>query len=64
MKYGDLIEVLEASGWSFSRMGKGDHMVYRHPTRNGSIVAAGAGKLNRDVPKGTQQSILKQAGLR
>ena len=45
-------------------MGKGDHMIYRYPTRTGSIVVAGGGKLNRDVPKGTEQAILRQAGLK
>lgn len=64
MKYKELIKLLETSGWYFHRMGKGDHMIYRHPTRTGSIVVAGGGKLNRDVPTGTENAILRQAGLK
>ena len=29
-----------------------------------SIVVAGGGKLNREVPKGTENAILRQAGLK
>jgi predicted RNA binding protein YcfA (HicA-like mRNA interferase family) len=53
-----------ANGWRFDRMGKGDHMIFRHATRTGPVVVAGGGKLNRDVPTGTQNAILRQAGLK
>jgi predicted RNA binding protein YcfA (HicA-like mRNA interferase family) len=39
-------------------------MIYRHPTRPGSIVVAHGGKLSREVPTGTQNAILRQAGLK
>jgi predicted RNA binding protein YcfA (HicA-like mRNA interferase family) len=39
-------------------------MIYRHPVRAGPIVVAGGGKLNRDVPKGTENAIRRQAGLK
>ncbi len=64
VKYRDVIKLLESNGWYFQRMGRGDHMIYRHPTRPGSIVVAGGGKLNRDIPTGTLNSILRQAGLK
>ena len=64
MKYRDLIKLLEANGWYFERMGKGAHMIYRHPTRPRPIVIASGGKLNRDVPTGTENAIRRQAGLR
>ncbi len=64
MKYKELIKLLEANGWYFHRLGKGAHMIYRHPTRPGSIVVASGGKLNRDVPTGTENAILRQAGLK
>ncbi|HEX4793663.1 MAG TPA: type II toxin-antitoxin system HicA family toxin [Humisphaera sp.] len=64
MTYRELIKVLEANGWRFERMAKGDHMIYRHPMRAGPIVVAGAGKLGRDVPKGTESAIRRQAGLK
>jgi predicted RNA binding protein YcfA (HicA-like mRNA interferase family) len=62
--YRDLIKLLEANGWYFHRTGEGAHMVYRHSTRSGSIVIAHGGKMNRDVPAGTQNAILRQAGLK
>jgi len=64
LKYRELIKLIEAKGWFFERMGKGDHMIYRHANRPGTIVVAGGGKLNRDVPTGTQNAILRQAGLK
>jgi predicted RNA binding protein YcfA (HicA-like mRNA interferase family) len=64
VKYRDLIAQIEAAGWRYHRMGKGDHTIYRHPTRPGSIVVAGGGKMNRDVPTGTLNAILRQAGLK
>ena len=64
MTYRDLIKLLEANGWYFERSAKGAHMIYRHPTRPGSIVVAHGGKLSRDVPTGTQNAILRQAGLK
>ncbi|MGD0139543.1 MAG: type II toxin-antitoxin system HicA family toxin [Tepidisphaeraceae bacterium] len=64
MKYREVIKLLEANGWRFDRMGRGGHMIYRHPTRQGPVVVAGGGKLNRDVPKGTENAIRRQAGLK
>jgi predicted RNA binding protein YcfA (HicA-like mRNA interferase family) len=62
--YRDLIKLLEAHGWYFERAAKGAHMIYRHRTRPGSIVLSHGGKLGRDVPTGTQNAILRQAGLK
>jgi predicted RNA binding protein YcfA (HicA-like mRNA interferase family) len=64
VKYRDLVKQIEAAGWYFQRYGAGSHMLYKHPTRPGSIVVAGGGKLNREVPKGTENAILRQAGLK
>jgi predicted RNA binding protein YcfA (HicA-like mRNA interferase family) len=64
MKYRDLIKILEGADWYLRRQGATSHMVFRHPKRPGSIVVAGGGKLNRDVPKGTENAILRQAGLK
>jgi predicted RNA binding protein YcfA (HicA-like mRNA interferase family) len=58
------MQQIETAGWRFFRMGRGDHMIYRHPTLPGSITVAGGGKLGRDVPTGTLNSILRQAGLK
>jgi predicted RNA binding protein YcfA (HicA-like mRNA interferase family) len=39
-------------------------MIFRHRTRSGSIVVSGGGKLGRDVPTGTLDAVLRQAGLK
>jgi predicted RNA binding protein YcfA (HicA-like mRNA interferase family) len=62
--YRELIKTIEAAGWRFHRTGAGAHMIYRHPTRRASIVVAHGAKLARDVPTGTLNAILRQAGLK
>lgn len=64
MKYREIIDLITKNGWYLYRTGKGSHLIYRHPTRPGSIVLSSGGKLNRDIPRGTEQAILRQAGLR
>ena len=39
-------------------------MQFRHPTKPGPVTVPAGGKMNRDVPPGTPNSVLKQAGLR
>jgi predicted RNA binding protein YcfA (HicA-like mRNA interferase family) len=63
MKYRDLIKRLEADGWRLDRV-EGSHMQYRHPQRPGTVTVSGGGKLSKDVPPGTLNSVLKQAGLK
>jgi predicted RNA binding protein YcfA (HicA-like mRNA interferase family) len=63
MKYRDLIKLIESAGWQLHHS-KGSHLIFRHSQRAGSIVIAGGGKISRDVPKGTEQAILRQAGLK
>ena len=55
--------MLEADGWYFKRMGKGSHMIYRHPTKPGIAVVPNHG-LNKELKPGTEDEILKQAGLK
>jgi predicted RNA binding protein YcfA (HicA-like mRNA interferase family) len=64
MKYKEIIKLLEANGWYFHHMGKGDHMIYRHSNPPRSIVVSAGGKLNRDIPPGTENALLRQAGLK
>jgi len=61
MKVRDVLRRLEADGWRHVRT-KGSHRQYKHPTKPGTVTVAG--KPGLDVPTGTLQSILKQAGLR
>ena len=41
---------------------KGSYRQFKHPTKQGVVTVAG--KPNVDVPVGTLNSILKQAGLK
>ena len=61
MKVKDLIELIEADGWRIDRS-KGSHRQFRHPVKTGTVTIAG--KMSVDVPIGTLNSALKQAGLK
>jgi predicted RNA binding protein YcfA (HicA-like mRNA interferase family) len=61
MQVKELIELLEADGWYQVRM-KGSHRQFHHPTKKGTVTVAG--KPNVDIPPGTLNSALKQAGLK
>jgi len=54
--------MIEKDGWRFDRQ-KGSHKVYIHPTKPGHVVVPDHGK-NADIKKGTENNILKQAGLK
>jgi predicted RNA binding protein YcfA (HicA-like mRNA interferase family) len=63
VKYRDLVKLIEADGW-FHESTKGSHMQFAHPTKQGKVTIPGGGKLPREVPPGTLNSILRQAGLK
>jgi predicted RNA binding protein YcfA (HicA-like mRNA interferase family) len=63
VKYRDLIEKLNTDGWFVERV-KGSHMQFRHPAKPGTVTVPAGGKHGKDVPPGTLNSILKQAGLK
>ncbi|MFY8001698.1 MAG: type II toxin-antitoxin system HicA family toxin [Candidatus Kapaibacteriota bacterium] len=60
MKYKEILKLLEQDGWYFARQ-KGSHKHYHHPTKKGTVTVPG--KPNDDIPKQTERSILKQAGM-
>ena len=60
-KVREVLAQLEADGWVQVRQ-KGSHRQFHHPTKSGTVTVAG--KQNLDVPPGTLNSILKQAGLK
>jgi predicted RNA binding protein YcfA (HicA-like mRNA interferase family) len=60
-KVQDLIDRLEADGWYQVRQ-KGSHRQFHHASRLGTVTVAG--KASVEVPPGTLNSILKQAGLK
>ena len=60
-KVREAIRILEREGWQMSRT-RGSHRVFKHPYKPGIVVVAG--KPGVDIPKGTWNSILRQAGLK
>jgi predicted RNA binding protein YcfA (HicA-like mRNA interferase family) len=61
MKVKELIALIEADGWLQVRQ-KGSHRQFHHPTKPGTVTVSG--KPSVDVPPGTLNHVLKQAGLR
>ena len=61
MKVRDLIKKLEKDGWYLVRT-RGSHRQFKHPQKRGTVTVAG--KSSVDVPPGTLNAILKQAGLK
>jgi predicted RNA binding protein YcfA (HicA-like mRNA interferase family) len=61
VKVKEVIKLLERDGWYLARV-KGSHRQFKHPEKPGAVTVAG--KENLDVPRGTFNSILKQAGLK
>jgi predicted RNA binding protein YcfA (HicA-like mRNA interferase family) len=63
MKYRDLVKRLTKDGWTLERT-TGDHQQFRHPSKPGTVTVPAGGKMGRDVPEGTLDSVLRQAGLK
>ena len=61
MKVKDILKMIEEDGW-FLVAQRGSHRQYKHPTKTGRVTVAG--KPSKDMPAGTLNSILKQAGLK
>lgn len=59
MKSSSLIKMIEKDGWYIVRT-KGSHHHFKHPEKKGLVTIPHPVK---DVPIGTVNSILKQAGL-
>jgi predicted RNA binding protein YcfA (HicA-like mRNA interferase family) len=60
-KVKELIALLETDGWRQVRQ-RGSHRQYHHPAKPGTVTISG--KSSIDVPPGTLNSVLKQAGLK
>jgi len=56
----ELIALLVEDGWYHDRT-RGSHQVFKHPTKSNHITVPHPKK---DLPKGTAQKIMKEAGLR
>jgi predicted RNA binding protein YcfA (HicA-like mRNA interferase family) len=57
----DVLKLLEDDGWYLART-RGSHRQFKHPTKSGTVTVSG--KRSVDMPRGTLNSILKQAGLK
>jgi len=55
------LKVLERDGWRLNRT-KGSHRQLKHPIKSGTVTVSG--KESVEIPPGTLNSILKQAGLK
>ena len=61
MKVSEVIRLIESDGWNLVRT-RGSHRQYKHLQKSGKVTVAG--KPSVDVPPGTPNNILKQAGLK
>ncbi|HEV2912392.1 MAG TPA: type II toxin-antitoxin system HicA family toxin [Pyrinomonadaceae bacterium] len=61
MKVKEVIKLLEKDGWYLART-RGSHRQFKHQSKPGAVTVSG--KPSVDVPPGTLNSILKQAGLK
>ena len=61
MNVRDVLRFLKDDGW-YLVVTEGSHRQFKHPTKKGRVTVPG--KPNDDLPHGTQNSILKQAGLK
>jgi predicted RNA binding protein YcfA (HicA-like mRNA interferase family) len=61
VKVRDLIKLLEEDGWYLART-RGSHHQFKHTEKSGTVTVAGKAAI--DIPRGTLNSILKQAGLK
>jgi predicted RNA binding protein YcfA (HicA-like mRNA interferase family) len=61
MKVRDILRVLKDDGW-YLVVTEGSHRQFKHSSKKGRVTVPG--KPNDDLPHGTLNSILKQAGLK
>lgn len=61
MKVKEIIKLIENDGW-FQVAQRGSHRQFKHPVKQGRVTIAG--KLSKDMPQGTLNSVLKQAQLK
>jgi predicted RNA binding protein YcfA (HicA-like mRNA interferase family) len=61
MKVKEIIRIIEKKGWHLVSQ-KGSHRQYKHAAIPGRVTIPG--NLNDDLPKGTVNSVFKQAGIK
>lgn len=60
MTFKEMEKLLKADGWML-KGAVGSHFQYIHPTKSGKVTVPNH---KGDIPKGTANSILKEAGLK
>jgi predicted RNA binding protein YcfA (HicA-like mRNA interferase family) len=60
-KVREAIRTIQRDGWQLVRT-RGSHRHFRHPLKPGTVTVPG--KLSDELPPGTWNSILRQAGLK
>ena len=61
MKVKEIIKLIQEDGWILERI-NGSHRHFTHSLKKGIVTVPG--KLSSDIAKGTEKSIIKQAGLK
>lgn len=61
MKVSEMLKILVKDGWYLLREGS-NHSLYIHPIKTGRVILPR--HPSAELKKGTEQSILKQAGLK
>ena len=61
MKVREVLKLLRDDGWH-QVSARGGHRQFKHATKRGRVTVAG--KLSHELPPGTLNSVLKQAGLK
>jgi predicted RNA binding protein YcfA (HicA-like mRNA interferase family) len=61
MKVSEMLRLLRKDGW-YRVPSRGGHRQFKHPTKPGRVTVSG--KASDDLPPGTLNSVLKQAGLK
>ena len=61
MKVREVVRMIEADGWVLVRT-RGDHRQFHHPRKPGTVTISG--NLGVDMPKGTLNSVIRQARLK
>jgi predicted RNA binding protein YcfA (HicA-like mRNA interferase family) len=61
MKVSQVLKLLRQDGW-YRVYSRGGHRQFKHPTKPGRVTVSG--KPSHELPPGTLNSILKQAGLK
>jgi len=60
LKVREIIKIIESDGWCLVVIA-GSHRQYKHPLKPGRVTIAG--RIGAEVPRGTERSIFRQAGL-